>query len=316
MNGMIIWNTIKEALELGWSNFQDLNTRIHFIYFLTAAVLSFYVYKRLKINSGFLRYLFPKQNYLSKTAFVDYAFFLFNLFIKILFLGGLNYWSVNQSFLLNEWLLVKFGMPSANWSLGVLMLLYTVAYLIISDFSYYLLHLMYHKVPFLWRFHKVHHSATALNPFTQYRIHPVELAINNFRLFGVLTLLNGVFDYLSPTAFGPITLFGINATILLFNFWGANLRHSHIKLTYFSWLENWLISPFQHQIHHSSQKELYDKNIGSKLAIWDRLFGTLVKSEEVDELKLGLGEEDEHYDSFWKNLLYPISRVTNKKKGL
>lgn len=309
-----IWNTIREVIYQGWHNFVDLNTRIHFLYFLSAVILTFYVYKKLKLNGGFLKYLLPKENYLGTSAIIDYSFFVANLFFKVLFLGGLNYWSINEANNFNEWLLANFGMPEYRISLTTVILLYTIVYLVISDLSYYVLHLLYHKIPFLWRFHKVHHSATALNPLTQYRVHPVELALNNFRFFGVLIFMNGLFDYFTPAQYGPITIFGINATLFLFNIWGANLRHSHVKLTYFSWLENWLISPYQHQIHHSAQKELYDKNIGSKLAIWDRLFGTLVKSDEVKELKLGLGEENTHYNSFFKNLLNPF--FFRNKKGI
>ena len=46
--------------------------------------------------------------------------------------------------------------------------------------------------------------------------------------------------------------------------------------------------------------------MGSKLALWDLIFGTLVRSKEVDDLEVGLGDEDEDYNAFWKNLLYPF----------
>jgi len=59
----------------------------------------------------------------------------------------------------------------------------------------------------------------------------------------------------------------------LFNALGANLRHSHIWLSFGS-LERWFISPAQHQIHHSSAEADRDINFGTCLAIWDRLFGS------------------------------------------
>ena len=61
-------------------------------------------------------------------------------------------------------------------------------------------------------------------------------------------------------------------------FFGANLRHSHVKLKYPSFLEYIFISPHQHQIHHSDNPIHFNKNMGSKLAIWDWLLGTLVLS--------------------------------------
>ena len=61
---------------------------------------------------------------------------------------------------------------------------------------------------------------------------------------------------------------------------GSNLRHSHINIKYWKWLEYIFISPAQHQLHHSIAQEHYDKNFGAALAIWDWLFGSLHLSEE------------------------------------
>ena len=196
-------------------------------------------------------------------------------------------------------------------SATVVAVLFTAVFFIFDDFSRFFVHRLMHRVPFLWAFHKVHHSSTALNPITQYRIHPVELLFNNIRALIVITIVNAMFDYLNRGYFTPQTYFGVNILLIGFNSWGANLRHSHIKLTYFNWLENWIISPFQHQIHHSSQKELYDKNLGSKLAVWDKIFGTLVKSKDVNNLEVGLGEKDKHYKSFFQNIINPFKSLFN-----
>lgn len=300
---------LKEVFELTFGYFNDLGKRIHWFYILTSLILAYYVWlKTLKRKKkiGFLAYFFKKENYLSKSAIIDYSFLVFNAFIKILVISSFAFWSKRQQFFISEWLLENFGYQSNHLNIGLLVAFYTAALLVLGDFSYYLLHWAYHKIPFLWAFHKVHHASTAMNPITQYRIHPIELILNNGRYILVITLLNGVFDYLSSGYFGPSTYLGVSVVLLTFNAWGANLRHSHIKLTYFSWLENWLISPFQHQIHHSSQKHLYDKNLGSKLAVWDKIFGTLIKSKEVDHLEVGLGNENPKYDSFWKNLYQPF----------
>jgi len=309
------------SASLGYLN--NLGKRIHWFYILTSVLLAFYVYVRKKsskkINTaldemspkskksgGFITYLFKRENYISKSAFTDYSFLIFNGFVKVLLFGSLGYWISNQQNNMNEWLLENVGYRVIKVDISVLLVVYPILLLIIGDLSYYILHWLYHKIPFLWSFHKVHHSSTAMNPLTQYRIHPVELILNNFRYALVLVLLGGTFNYLIGGIFSQRTIYGVNILLLVFNTWGANLRHSHIKLTYFNWLENWLISPYQHQIHHSSQKHLYDKNLGSKLAIWDKIFGTLVKSKDVEELKVGLGEEDKHYDSFLKNLIRPF----------
>ena len=289
--------------------------RIYWIYILTSLSLGVFVYyrhaRKKDPSKNIFKYLFPKENLLSKSALVDYSFLIFNAFIKLVIIASFSYAAKQYHYEIKEGLLYYFGFPSKGYSIELLTVFHLITLLIVGDFSYYILHLLYHKVPFLWAFHKVHHSSTALNPVTQYRIHPVELIINNLRALVVLTLVNSVFDYFNHGYFSPQTYFGVNIILLTFNSWGANLRHSHIKLTYFNWLENWIISPFQHQIHHSSQKELYDKNLGSKLAVWDKIFGTLVKSKDVNNLEVGLGEKDKHYKSFFQNIINPFKSLFN-----
>lgn len=172
-----------------------------------------------------------------------------------------------------------------------------------------------HKIPFLWEFHKIHHSATELNPFTQYRIHPVELIINNARGIFVKGVITGIFMYMANGSISLYTFIGVNVFNFLFLFWGANLRHSHVRLKYFNFLEYILISPFQHQIHHSNKPEHYDRNLGSRFAFWDYLFGTLVRSENTGKIEFGLGErEDKDYQTFAQNLLNPLIKPFTKKK--
>jgi sterol desaturase/sphingolipid hydroxylase (fatty acid hydroxylase superfamily) len=152
-----------------------------------------------------------------------------------------------------------------------------------------------------------------LNPVTQYRIHPVELVLNNVGKTLVFGFVTGLFDYLSDYHIHPFTFLGANVFSFLFLIWGSNLRHSHVRLTYFNWLEYILISPFQHQIHHSNSRKQFNKNMGSKLAVWDWLFGTLMRSNQVTELSIGLGEEDKDYNNFSKNLWMPFWKIFRNK---
>ncbi len=306
----VVFQFLEDVFNASLGYLNNPEKRIFWVYILSSLLLGFYVYKKRKRTSEtFFSYFFRKENYLSKSAITDYSFLILNGFVKVLLIGILAYWGREQQNNLNEFLLENFGYKTFNFNLSTLLILYPIAFLLVSDFSYYLLHLLYHKVPFLWAFHKIHHSSTAMNPLTQYRIHPVELIINNVRVILVIVFVNGVFNYLNGGYFNQATILGVNIILLAFNSWGANLRHSHIKLSYFNWLENWLISPYQHQIHHSCQKHLYDKNLGSKLAIWDKIFGTLVKSKDVIDLEVGLGEENSNYNNFWKNLYQPFISV-------
>jgi sterol desaturase/sphingolipid hydroxylase (fatty acid hydroxylase superfamily) len=132
----------------------------------------------------------------------------------------------------------------------------------------------------LWRFHAIHHSAEILTPITLYRVHCVELVINSMRSIGVLGGISGVFIYCFPGKISMIDIMGVSALSWMFNMVGSNLRHSSIRLE-FGRFERYFISPAQHQIHHSSAKEHYDVNFGVCLAIWDRLFRTLIFSSEL-----------------------------------
>ena len=93
---------------------------------------------------------------------------------------------------------------------------------------------------------------------------------------------------------------------------GSNLRHSHIGIRYWWWLEYILISPAQHQLHHSISVKHYDKNFGAAFAIWDWLFGSLLHSVEFDEIKLGIksGENNEVHDL--KKLYFQPLKEINK----
>jgi sterol desaturase/sphingolipid hydroxylase (fatty acid hydroxylase superfamily) len=84
-----------------------------------------------------------------------------------------------------------------------------------------------------------------------------------------------------------VTVFGASVGVVIFHSLGSNLRHSHIKIRYPKIIERILISPGQHQIHHSTEKKHFDKNFGVAFAIWDLMFGSLAFSEKASH-KFGL----------------------------
>jgi len=303
-----ILSTVKEGLQMPFSYLiQAEDKRIYVLYLLSSVLLVFYIFKRSKSLQSFFKYLFHKKVWGSKSAIIDYYFIFFNSYIKIILIAPLLIYGYYLNYYVNDGLHSIFGKSSLQLSATTIIILYTVTLTLFGDLCSYIVHYIMHKTPFFWRFHKIHHSATVLNPITQYRIHPVELLINNLRGVFVIGLVTGIFNYLSVHQIEKWTFIGVNIFHFLFLLWGANLRHSHVKFSYFSALENILISPFQHQIHHSNNPEHYDKNMGAKFAIWDWLFGTLVKSKDVTKkLRFGLGEEDNNYTTFLKNIINPF----------
>ena len=176
---------------------------------------------------------------------------------------------------------------------------FTVLLFIADDFSRFFVHMLYHKVPWLWRFHAVHHSATLLTPFTLYRVHIVEMLINTCRSILVYAGLGAIFIYLSKGKFSGLELFGASVFSIAFNLAGANLRHSHIWL---SWgkFEKWIMSPAQHQIHHSAKPEHFDKNYGVMIGLWDYWLGSWLGSSNQTVEKVGLGKSVKQ--SYWASL--------------
>ncbi|MEO0618001.1 MAG: extracellular solute-binding protein [Pseudomonadota bacterium] len=152
---------------------------------------------------------------------------------------------------------------------------FTLTLFLLDDATKYLLHRALHRWPLLWSFHQVHHSAETLTPVTVYRTHPVEAVLFALRSTLVQAVVMAVFLFFFAERTTLVTIIGANVFLFLFNVAGANLRHSHVWITYGQRVERWLISPAQHQIHHSLEARHHDRNFGAVLAVWDRLGGSL-----------------------------------------
>ena len=305
-----IYYLLEETISLSLSYFVNTNKRIHVLYLLTSMILAYYVYKKSRIKSSFLKYLFPKKIWLSKSAFVDYSLFCFNSLVKIVLIGPYIIFGFYIAFYTDEFLTDSFGFPKESIGITQTLVLYTIVLTLLNDLFSYLIHFCMHKLPFLWEFHKIHHSATSLNPLTQYRIHPFELIINNIRSILIFGLVTGLFDYLSSHQIDKLVFLGVNVFHFIFLLLGANLRHSHVKLKYPKFLEYILISPFQHQIHHSNNPKHFSKNMGSKFALWDWILGTLVLSKSVGKISFGVEKNNSKFDSLFKNLFNPFKAIT------
>lgn len=305
-----IYETIVEALKIPLDYFINPEKRVYYLYLLSSLGLAYYVYLKIKPNKSFFKYVFDRKIYLCKSAYTDYGIMFINGFIKILFIAPFLVLGLRIAFDTREFMVNIFGYPKFSLGLYSTIILYTITITLIGDFVSYLAHYLMHIIPFLWAFHKVHHSATEMNPLTQYRLHPVELIIHNVNGILVFGFTTGLFDYLSSHKIDKITFLGVNIFAFLFMFFGANLRHSHIPLKYPRFLEFILISPYQHQIHHSNNPSHYNKNMGAKFAIWDWMFGTLCLSKSVDKISFGLGgREDAKFDDFLKNLYMPFKQA-------
>jgi len=139
--------------------------------------------------------------------------------------------------------------------------------IVVADVAEYLIHLALHKVPFLWRFHAVHHSSKALDWIAGSRSHFVDDTL--VRGFILVPLMLGF----SQTIILAYLIFvTIHATWTHCNF-GPSAK----------WLEKFLVMPRYHHWHHTSQKEGIDKNFAIHFPWIDKLFGTYYYPDEWPE---------------------------------
>ncbi|CCQ11641.1 hypothetical protein PALB_25420 [Pseudoalteromonas luteoviolacea B = ATCC 29581] len=299
-----------EYLNSAWQSlvtlpgfFFDANKRIYLPYLLSAIVLAIPVYWRLsrrRSAKGFLRYLFPKTIWLHESAKQDYWLFIVNRVVKTLAFTGMVLTMVPIALAVTNSLEWIFNGPlHLTWHKIAVVGIFTLMLFVFDDFTRFVLHYALHKVPFLWEFHKVHHSAKVLTPFTIYRSHPVENYLYACRMAIVQGTVVGIGYFLFGTSLTMYDVLGANAFVFTFNFLGSNLRHSHVWLSWGNRIEGVFISPAQHQIHHSNDPVHFDTNLGSALAIWDRWAGTLIKASEVGKIQFGVGQYDAGHDSLW-----------------
>lgn len=321
MEGFIEWlSPFYQALSTSLGSFLDPKRRIYFPYLISAFILSLlylkFANKATRSLSFFqyLKYLFSSKIWRHPSAIVDYKLLFFNSLVKILFITP--YLLAHTAFayvVVQSWEAAVGIKDTILWSSTAINLSYTLLFLICSDFSRFLLHYALHKIPFLWEFHKVHHAAEVLTPITLYRVHPIEFFLFQLRSLLIFGSITGSFFFWFRTGIEPFTVLKIHAGIFLFNLVGANLRHSHIPISFGNTLERIFISPSQHQIHHSVEVRHYDKNFGSIFSIWDGLFGSLFISKKNEKIAFGIeGKEQKIFHKFWQNLYMPFKNIFNK----
>lgn len=168
-------------------------------------------------------------------------------------------------------LLRSFSMTTAAW---------VATSVVVLDLTAYLAHLSMHKMPILWRVHRVHHSDTFVDVTTAFRQHPFEGA---WRF--CWTIL-------------PIWLLGLPASgVLVYRILSAGnalLEHANIRLS--QTLDRSLallwVSPNMHKVHHSQMQQQTDSNYGNIFSIFDRMLRTFRPTDEALAVTYGLDDVD------------------------
>ncbi|MBA3014317.1 MAG: sterol desaturase family protein [Proteobacteria bacterium] len=166
---------------------------------------------------------------------------------------------------------------------------------IVLDFFIYIWHLLTHQVPFLWRFHRVHHTDLNMDVTTANRFH-----LGEFLVTGLIRL-------------AVIYTFGISLTAyiifeILVNL-AVQFHHSSIRVP--SWFEKWwvilFVPPFLHRVHHSVKIKEHNSNYGVIFSLWDRMLGTLITEVEQETIVIGTKPyRDIEKLGLWQLLLLPV----------
>jgi sterol desaturase/sphingolipid hydroxylase (fatty acid hydroxylase superfamily) len=176
----------------------------------------------------------------------------------------------------------------------------TIFAVILLDYTLYLWHVLTHKVPFLWRFHRIHHADLDLTAATAIRFHFGEITISV--LFRA----------------GQVLFIGVSPKAL--NIWQSLLflsilfHHSNVRLPkrFEEKLQKIIVTPRLHGIHHSVQENEMNSNWSSGLTAWDFLHKTFRSDVPQEKITIGIEDFDEEYKvTLGKMLIAPFVKTEN-----
>jgi sterol desaturase/sphingolipid hydroxylase (fatty acid hydroxylase superfamily)/predicted lipoprotein len=238
------------------------------------------------------RQLFDRRVWLHRSAMHDYQLIVIKAVLRAIAFGGFTLSTLAIAGVVCGWLRRHAGTsPIAHGALPLVAAaaIYTLLAFLVEDWSRFWVHRLMHRVPLLWDFHRVHHGAEVMTPFTLYRTHPVEALLNGVRGSIAIGLVTGASAWLLGPKVRGWEVLGVDAIGFVWSLLGANLRHSHVWLSYGPRLERFLLSPAQHQIHHSDDERHNDRNFGTVLSLWDWIGGSLyTTSREPEQLRYGV----------------------------
>jgi sterol desaturase/sphingolipid hydroxylase (fatty acid hydroxylase superfamily) len=159
-------------------------------------------------------------------------------------------------------LLVFYNLSPIRWEQNAF---YWVILFLSEDLAYYTLHCADHYVRFFWATHVTHHNSQKFN---------LTVAIRSSIFQPVYRFL--FFIPLALAGFNPWHILFMYALTQVYGFW---IHTEHIKKMP-AWFEFIMVTPSHHRVHHASNLQYLDKNMGMVLIIWDRLFGTFQPEEE------------------------------------
>ena len=168
-------------------------------------------------------------------------------------------------------------------------ILRTIIAFVVLDFAIYLQHVMFHYIPVLWRFHKVHHADQDIDVTTGLRFHPIEIVLSMLIKFAVVVFVG------APVIAVVVFEIVLNAT--------AMFNHGNISLPkkIDAVIRFFIVTPDMHRVHHSTIVKEINSNFGFNFSIWDKLFGTYIAQPSKGHINMKIGLKE-----------YTDSKITQK----
>ena len=179
------------------------------------------------------------------------------------------------------------------WVGGQPVVLQFLEIMFLTDLVQYWVHRGFHRLPWLWNFHAIHHSAQAMDWLASSRMHVIEIVC----LRGCTVIPMYVLGFSEPALYA----------YLIFVYLLSALVHSNVRMT-FGYLDRWLVTPRFHHWHHGVEREAIDVNFAVHFPWLDRMFGTYHLPSD-GRWPEGYGIANHPIPKgFWRQFLYPFKK--------
>lgn len=163
--------------------------------------------------------------------------------------------------------------------------------ILLFDMWMYAWHRMNHKVPLLWKFHRVHHSDPNMDVSTATRFHTGEILFSSILRIPVILLL-GIYMW-------ELLIYGVLVAVVV-QFHHANINLPGRLDPILRWI---IVTPHMHKVHHSRWQPETDSNYSTIFSFWDRIWKTFRLHDPLTEVRMGLDAFDTEEDQKVKGLL-------------
>ncbi|MBX2859423.1 MAG: sterol desaturase family protein, partial [Cellvibrionaceae bacterium] len=206
-------DSLAEALVAPLGYLFEPNRRLYWLFLLSSLLLASITVSlqagrfdiRAQVGS-----LLQRSYWLNRSTAIDVCLLFINSAFRLLLVVPVLGSHLSATILVGSFLQDSFGdAPVLALPALAIGLAYTLVFFICEDWSRFTLHLAMHKCPWLWRVHRLHHSATTLTPLTVHRVNPLEMSLYYLRGLLVFALVSGVFLYLFRNKLNVWTILGV-----------------------------------------------------------------------------------------------------------